>query len=71
MSLPITDYDVNSTNRAVSVVEAARFCYAGDVKTYRKMTVQKNEKGEEQMKKLLENKSYGFYVTFEIGRAHV
>lgn len=40
MSLPITDYDVNSTNRAVSVVEAARFCYAGDVKTYRKMTVQ-------------------------------
>ena len=36
MSLPITDYDVNSTNRAVSVVEAARFCYAEGVKTYRK-----------------------------------
>ncbi len=44
MSLPITDYDVNSTNRAVSVVEAARFCYAGNVKTYRKMTVQKIKK---------------------------
>ena len=36
MILPSTDYDVNSTNRAVSVVEAARFCYARDVKTYRK-----------------------------------
>lgn len=36
----------------------------GMSKRTEKMTVQKNEKGEEQMKKLLENKSYGFYVTF-------
>lgn len=46
MSLPITDYDVNSTNRAVSVVEAARFCYAGDVKTYRKNDGTKKMKKE-------------------------
>ena len=50
MSLPITDYDVNSTNRAVSVVEAARFCYAGNVKTYRRKNAGTNKKKKEKSK---------------------
>ena len=59
MSLPITDYDVNSTNRAVSVVEAARFCYAGDVKTYRKndgTNKKKKENHYDQRRKIQKQK---------------